>query len=89
MVLTLSHLDYCHSHLAGLSSKELLRLQKIQNNAVRFVFWNRKKKSHVTPLLCELQWLPVEFGVEYKLATIAFGRFDGSLPPSFVSVQHL
>ena len=39
-----------------------------------------KKRQHVTPLLKQLHWLPIQTGIDYKLATLAFRHFDGSLP---------
>ena len=35
----------------------------------------------VTPLLKELHWLPVKYRIQYKLATLAFRHFDGTLLP--------
>ena len=34
----------------------------------------------ITPLFKELHWLPVQFRSQYKLATLAYRHFDGSLP---------
>ena len=39
------------------------------------------KRDHVTLLLKELHWLPVKYRIQYKLATLAFRHFDGTLPP--------
>ena len=36
---------------------------------------------HVTPLLIKLHWLPLNFRIDYKLATVAFRCFDHTLPP--------
>ena len=41
----------------------------------------KKERDHVTPLLKELHWLPVKFRCEYKIATLAYRHFEGSLPP--------
>ena len=38
-------------------------------------------RTHVTPLLKELHWLPVKFRCQYKTATLAYRHFEGSLPP--------
>ena len=43
--------------------------------------WKKSKCDHVTPLLKELCWLPVKYCIQYKLATLAFRHFDGTLPP--------
>jgi len=40
----------------------------------------RKMRDHVTPLLRELHWLPIEFRIKFKIATFAYRHFDQSLP---------
>ena len=57
----------------------ITRLQRIQNNAARLVL-QKSKRQHVTPLLKQLHWLPIQISIDYKLATLAFRHFDGSLP---------
>ena len=85
--LVLSRLDYCNSTLSGLPSYALQRIQKVQNNAARLVF--RKRKSvHVTPLLKQLHWLPVDARIQYKLATLAFKFFENSLPHYLSELLH-
>ena len=74
----LSSLGYCNATLAGLPATHIARLQRIQNNAARLVL--QKSKRHVTPLLKQLHWLPIQTGIDYKLATLAFRHCDGSLP---------
>ena len=38
------------------------------------------QKRHVTPLLKQIVWLPIQTRIDYKLATLAFRHFGGSLP---------
>ena len=77
----LSKLDYCNVTLAGLPATHIARPQRIQNNAARLVLQKSKKRQHVTPLLKQLHWLPIQRRIDYKLATLAFRHFHGSLPP--------
>ena len=42
---------------------------------------HQRRRDHVTPLLKELHWLPVKFRCQYKIATLAYRHFEGSLPP--------
>ena len=86
--LVLSRIDYCNSLLSGLPAEELARLQMILHNAARVIF-RQSKRDHVTPLLCKLHWLPVKFRIDYKIATFAYRRFDGSLPPYLSSLLHI
>ena len=53
-----SHLDYCNSLLYGIPKYQHGLLQRILNAAAWIVFLV-SKFSHITPLLCNLHWLPV------------------------------
>ena len=55
-----SKLDYCNGLLYGLPSQQLNRLQSISNTAARLVTMTRKF-DHITPILRDLHWLPVNF----------------------------
>ena len=76
----LSRIDYCNSLLAGITSDQIARLQRILNNSARLIF-RKKRSEHVTLILISLHWLPIKQRIEYKLATLAFRYFDGTLPP--------
>ena len=54
-----SHLDYCNSLLYGINGYLVSQLQHCQNNAARIVSL-RRKYDHITPVLKNLHWLPVE-----------------------------
>ena len=79
-----SRLDYCFATFAGVADEQIARMQKIQNNAARLIL-KKLKRDHVTPLLKELHWLPVKYRIQYKLATLAFRHFDGTLLPYLFS----
>ena len=85
-----SRLDYCNSVSAGLPAVHIARLRRTKNNAARLVMKKKKakrkkkknrKRAYVTLLLRELHWLPVKFRCRYKIATLAYRHFEGSLPP--------
>ena len=80
-----SRLDYCNSILAGLPNDEIKRLERVQNHAARLIL-RKKRTDHVTPMLRELRWLPVKFRCQYKLCTLAFRHFEGTLPPYLSNV---
>ena len=83
----LSRLDFCNSVLFGLPKEEICRLQRIQNSAARLTL-QKRKQDHVTPLLRELHWLPVQFRLEYKLAVLTFRHFEETLPSYLANALH-
>ena len=61
-----SRLDYCNLLLYGPPSSSLKKLQKVQNMAAK-ILTLRRKYEHITPILQELHWLPVEHRITYKI----------------------
>ena len=76
----ISRLDYCYSVFTGLPADQIARLQRVLNSAARLVM-KKRRRDHVTPLLKELRWLSVKFRCHYKIATLAYRHFEGTLPP--------
>ena len=64
-----TRLDYCNSLLYGTSKSNLVKLQRVQNTLARVVAGTRRRE-HITPVLKDLHWLPVEQRIEYKVALI-------------------
>lgn len=69
--LIIPKLDYCISTFSGISSSQMKRLQAVLNASARLLF-GASRFSSVTPLLQQLQWLPVKVRIEYRLATLVF-----------------
>ena len=61
-----SRLDNCNSLLYGINGYLVSQLQRCQNNAARTVSL-RRKYDHITPVLKDLHWLPVEYRINYKI----------------------
>ena len=55
-----------------------LHVQLVQNAAAKLI--TRKKFDHVTPLLEELHWLPVEYRMIFKMMLICFKALHGTGP---------
>ncbi len=66
-----SHIDYCNSLLHGLPKYQIAKLQRIQNMAAKLIV-RHPKFSHVTPLMTELHWLPVEYRIQFKVLILTF-----------------
>ena len=82
-MLITSKLDYCNGLLYGLPSQQVNRLQSILNTAALLVTMTRKY-DHITPILRDLHWLPVNFRVQFKLLLQAYKALHG-LIPSYLS----
>ena len=72
----LARLDYCNGAFIGLPRCDLDRLQAVQNAAVRLVSGARKF-DHVTPLLRDRHWLPVEQRIKFKVAVTVYKCLHG------------
>jgi hypothetical protein len=71
-----ARLDYCNAVLTGLPRCDLDRLQAVQNAAVKLISGARKF-DHVTPLLRERHWLPVEHRITFKIAVMTYKCVHG------------
>jgi hypothetical protein len=80
-----SRLDYCNSLLFGVSSDQLRRLQSVQNAAARLISGTRKF-DHISPVLCDLHWLPVAKRITYKLAMLVHKCLNGNAPSYLANV---
>ena len=74
-----SHLDYCNSLLFGIPRGQLARIQSLQNAAARLVSRTRKF-DHITPILKDLHWLPVEARIRFKILLLTFKIINGNAP---------
>ena len=73
--LVISRLDHCNCLLHGILKYQRDKLQRIQNTAARLVM-GAKRSDHVTSILRNLHWLPVEKRIESNIL-ITFKTIHG------------
>ena len=61
----------------GHPASAIKHLQRIQNAAARLVF-NLPKFSHVSPLFCDLHWLPVAARIRFKTMVLTYKAVNGT-----------
>jgi len=78
-----SKVDSNNSLLYGLPKYEIQKLQRILNAAARLLTYTRKY-DHITPVLSELHWLPVEKRIMFKILLLTFKALHG-LAPTYIN----
>ena len=73
---------YCSTVWPNTSPKNIQKLQLIQNFACKIICGARKY-DHVTPLLDELNWLPVSKMLKFRDAVIAY-KCANNLAPEYL-----
>ena len=74
--LVFSKMLYCSSVWSNTTLQNINRLQSIQNFASKIIT-NSRKFDHVTPLLRELNWLPVKEQLFYRDSVLTFKCQNG------------
>ena len=77
-----SLLDYCNSLLYGSPKYLIKQLQRVQNAAARVVTVS-PKFCHITPVLKNLHWLPIDLRIEFKILTITYKALH-DLAPAYI-----
>ena len=74
-----SRLDYFNNLFYGIANKDLALSQSVQNRAAKIVVGGLRHE-HVTPILRNLHWLPVNKRIVYKIPLFMFKCLNGMVP---------
>ena len=77
--LVTSRLDYCNSLRYGLPANHLAKMQRLQNACAR-VITRPGRRSHITPVLKELHWLPVHRRIQFKILSHTYRAIHHQSP---------
>ena len=80
-------LDFGNALLHNLPQSQLSKLQKLQNAAARIVTLS-PKRTHITPILQSLHWLPIKDRIVFKILLLIFHCVQGSAPQYNISLVH-
>ncbi|KAF7253873.1 putative RNA-directed DNA polymerase from transposon BS [Varanus komodoensis] len=77
--LVTSQLDFCNALYVGLPLKTVRILQLVQNRAARLLM-GTGRCSHITPVLRQLHWLPIEVRAQFKVLVMTYEALNGLGP---------
>ncbi|KAF7249458.1 RNA-directed DNA polymerase from mobile element jockey [Varanus komodoensis] len=84
--LVTSCLDFCNAFYVGLPLKTVQTLQLVQNRAARLLT-GTGRYAHMTPVLRQLHWLPIEAWAQFKVLVMTYKALNG-LGPGYLN-EHL
>ena len=61
-----SRLDYCNSVLSGVPKTDIMKFQRVQKTACRFIF-SLKKSESCKDFVYHLRWLPIDERIDFKV----------------------
>ena len=67
--------------------RTLNKLQMILNTSARLIF-RLRKHDHITPVLMELHWLPIQARIDYKILLLTYKALNGIGPSYLVDFLH-
>ncbi len=82
-----TRVDYCNVLYTCLNKSSMDRLQVVQNVAARLLT-RTTRRSHITPVLKALHWLPIGFRVHFKILVITYRVLHGQAPSYIHDLLH-
>lgn len=86
--LVSSRIDYCNSLYNGLTKTNILKMQRIQNSIARAIT-RTSKSAHITPILKNLHWLPIEQRIKFKTSLLVYKALHFGQPHYLKSMLNL
>ena len=77
--LVMGRVDYCNTLLYGLPKNNINKLQRLQNMGARLIT-NTPRFCHITPVLCQLHWLPIGVRIKFKVILTTVKAIHGLVP---------
>ncbi|XP_062824300.1 uncharacterized protein LOC134295487 [Anolis carolinensis] len=77
--MVISRLDYCNALYIGLPLSVIRKLKLVQNAAARLLA-GALMRCHITPILLQLYWLPIEHWIAFKVMVLTFKALHGLGP---------
>ena len=83
----MSKVYYCSSIWCNTSEENIKKIQLIQNYAAGVIVGNVGKYNHVSPLLKELDWLPIKEHLQYRDAILVHNYMYNQAPSNLNSLR--
>ena len=83
-----SRLDFCNVLYTCLNKSSMDKLQVVQNAAARLLN-KTNRRTHITPILKALHWLPISFRVQFKILTIIYRALHDQAPSYIQDILHV
>ena len=78
--LILPNMDYCSTVWGGISKSGVLRLQRVQNRALRIIL-REGPRAHIDEMLNKVKWMSVKQRLDYNKLVLMWRIVNNNAPP--------